>query len=91
MNIHVRRGNDANYVNTCESVAKVNRLNGIHCSVDGCLNANEDCVHHHSNGYIDYFDSVSNSIVAHKTKGWQLVLVKIQKCKEKSILVMQEK
>ena len=29
MNIHVRRGNDANYVNTCESVAKVNRLNGI--------------------------------------------------------------
>ena len=70
MSIHVRRGNDANYVNTCESVAKVNRLNGIHCSVDGCLNANEDCVHHHSNGYIDYFDSVSNSIVAHKTKGY---------------------
>ena len=26
MNIHVCRGNDANYVNTCESVAKVNSL-----------------------------------------------------------------
>lgn len=89
MNIHVRQGNDANYVNTCESVAKVNSLNGIHCPVDDCSNANEDCVHHHSNGYIGYFTAYLIQSLRIKQKG--ITVVKIQKYMEKSILEMQEK
>ena len=89
MNIHVRRGNDANYVNTCESVAKVNSLNGIHCPVDDCSNANEDCVHHHSNAISVILTAYLIQLLCIKQKG--ITVIKIQKCMEKSILEMQEK
>jgi hypothetical protein len=63
-------GNDGLYVNTCESVAKVNSLNGTICPVNNCGNGTHSCVHYTSQGYIGYFDSVSNTIVGTKPKGY---------------------
>ncbi len=70
LDIHMSSGNDGGYVNTCESVAKVNSLNGVNCPVNNCGNSDGSCVHHTSQGYIGYFDSVSNTIVASKPKGY---------------------
>lgn len=68
LNVHVSSGNDGSYVNTCESVAKVNSLNGTQCPVNDCSGG--DCIHHTAQGYIGYFDSVSNTIVGTKPKGY---------------------
>lgn len=65
-------GSDSLYLNTCESVAKVNSLNGQICPVNKCGNSEGNCVHHTSTGYIGYFDSVSNTIVANKPSGYNL-------------------
>lgn len=64
----VARGDDALKLNTCESVAKVNSLNGVQCPVNGC--SGQDCVHHIDGGYIGYYDNVSNTIIADKPEGY---------------------
>ena len=70
LNIHVSTGNDANYLNTCESVAKVNSLNGMQCPVNGCSNSNGKCIHYFNGTYTGYFDSVSNTIIGTKPSGY---------------------
>lgn len=70
LDFHMSSGNDGGYVNTCESVAKVNSLNGVNCPVNNCGNSDGSCVHHTAQGYIGYFDSVSNTIVATRPKGY---------------------
>ncbi len=65
-------GSDALYLNTCESVAKVNSLDGTICPVNGCGNSDGTCIHHNSRGYVGYFDSVSNTVVASKVRGYNL-------------------
>lgn len=70
IDFRVSSGNDGGYVNTCESVAKVNSLNGVQCPVNNCGDTSGNCVHHTSIGYVGYFDSVSNTIVASKPKGY---------------------
>lgn len=70
LNGYVSNGNDSLYANTAESVAKVNSLNGINCPVNDCGNSDGTCMHHTSLGYIGYFDSVTNTIVGEKVKGY---------------------
>ncbi len=65
---HVASGNDNMKLNTCESVAKVNSLNGMQCPVNGCDGTN--CTHHIAGGYIGFYDNVSNTIVGEKTQGY---------------------
>lgn len=65
---HVAVGNDNMKLNTCESVAKVNSLNGMQCPVNGCDGTN--CTHHITDGYIGFYDNVSNTIVGEKTQGY---------------------
>lgn len=65
---HVAGGNDNMKLNTCESVAKVNSLNGMQCPVNGCDGTN--CTHHITDGYIGFYDNVSNTIVGEKTQGY---------------------
>ena len=67
---HISSGNDGLYVNTAESVAKVNSLNGMQCPVQDCGNASETCTHYTGQGYVGYFDSESNTIVGYKVKGY---------------------
>lgn len=67
---HMSLGNDALYVNTAESVAKVNSLDGVDCPVNECEKGNINCTHHTSEGYIGYFDSISNTIVGYKPQGY---------------------
>lgn len=70
MSNNMSDGNDALYVNTAESEAKVNSLNGVDCPVHNCGNSSGDCIHHTSIGYVGYFDSVTNTIIATKPKGY---------------------
>ena len=65
---HVASGNDNMKLNTCESVAKVNSLNGMQCPVNGCDGTH--CTHHITSGYIGFYDNVSNTIVGEKTQGY---------------------
>ena len=65
----IRNGNDGLYVNTAESVATVNSLNGMQCPVDGCGN-NRDCIHKKGDRYVGYFDSISHKIVADPMEGY---------------------
>lgn len=65
---HVASGNDNLKLNTCESVAKVNSLNGMQCPVNGCDGTH--CTHHITGGYIGFYDNVSNTIVGEKTQGY---------------------
>lgn len=68
MDFHISSGNDGGYYNTCESVAKINSMNGTTCPVNKCSGG--DCIHHTVQGYIGYFDSVSNTIVGSKPSGY---------------------
>ena len=63
-------GNDSLYLNTCESVAKVNSLNGVDCPVNDCVDPSGKCVHYTTSGYIGYFDSETNKIVGNKPSGY---------------------
>ncbi len=67
---HIASGNDGLYVNTAESVAKVNSLDGMQCPVNNCGNTAGECSHYTGMGYVGYFDSVSNTIVGSKPKGY---------------------
>ena len=66
--VHVSNGNDALKLNTCESIAKVNSLDGIQCPVNACTS--ENCTHRYGDGYIGYYDNVSNKIVGYKPSGY---------------------
>ncbi len=72
LNFHVSSGSDSGYLNTCESVTKINSLNGTQCPVNDCSNSSGECEHYFNGSYIGYFDSVSNTIVGSKTKGYNL-------------------
>ncbi len=67
---HISTGNDALYVNTAESVAKVNSLDGTQCPVQDCGDTSHTCTHYTGMGYVGYFDSESNTIVGYKPKGY---------------------
>lgn len=70
LDTHMSNGNDGLYVNTCESVAKVNSLDGVICPVNDCGDTTGECIHHTSVGYVGYFDGVSNTIVGSKVAGY---------------------
>jgi hypothetical protein len=70
IDFHVSSGNDSGYLNTCESEAKINSLNGTQCPVNDCPNSSGDCEHYINGSYIGYFDSVTNTIVGEKPKGY---------------------
>lgn len=63
--LQVAHGNDTLAVNTAESVAKTNSLNGISCPVNDCPGG--DCPHHFLNRYVGYYDYTSHKIVARPT------------------------
>lgn len=65
---NIVNGNDAHFVNTAESVAKVNSLNGIQCPVDGC--GGNNCSHHYGDYYLGYYDTISHKIVGSKMEGY---------------------
>ena len=62
-------GDDRMYVNTAESIATVNSLNGIQCPVDGCGNS-PYCPHRYGDHYVGYYDNISHKIVGTKMKGY---------------------
>ncbi len=68
-NNKVSSGNDALTLNTCESVAKVNSLDGYDCPVNDCAKG-EMCTHKVGNYYVGYYDNVSNTIVGNKVSGY---------------------
>ena len=65
----VNSGNDALTLNTCESVTKVNSLDGYDCPVNDCAKG-ELCSHKVGNYYVGYYDNVSNTIVGNKVAGY---------------------
>lgn len=65
----VNIGNDALTLNTCESVAKVNSLDGYDCPVNDCTKG-DLCTHKVGNYYVGYYDNVSNTIVGNKVSGY---------------------
>jgi len=67
MKTSMENGNDSLMANTAESIALVNSSNGLNCPVCG----NEGhCQHWTSEGYIGYFDNISNTIVGEIPKGY---------------------
>ena len=65
------KGDDALMVNTAESVARINSNNGMNCVVNKCAsNSNGQCPHQWGEGYVGYFDNVSNTIVESKPPGY---------------------
>lgn len=70
LDFHISSGNDRNTINTCESVAKVNSLNGMQCPVNDCDDASGECTHYFGGSYIGYFDAKTNTIVADAPKGY---------------------
>lgn len=69
MKYRINHGDDSLAANTAESVARVNSNNGLNCVVDGCGSSGH-CPHWSYNGYIGYFDNISNKIVADRPKGY---------------------
>ncbi len=69
---HIASGNDAFTLNTCESVAKVNSLNGFDCPVNECAKGSL-CTHKVGNYYVGYYDNVKNTIVGEKVIGYNSV------------------
>ena len=65
---NIVNGNDAHFVNTAESIARVNSLNGTQCPVDSCCGTN--CRHYFGDHYIGYYDSISHKIVGEKMEGY---------------------
>lgn len=64
------KGDDALMVNTADSVARINSNNGMNCVVNDCGNSTGVCTHHHDEGYIGYFDNVTNTIVGTLPSGY---------------------
>ncbi len=62
-----KRGNDNLRENTCESVAMVESNNGMNCPLDG---RSDTCPHYTSNGYVSYYDDISNTLVESKPYGY---------------------
>jgi len=65
----MKNGNDGLMVNTAESVAIVNSLNGMQCPVNDCGHG-ENCPHRRGEYYVGYFDAVGNKIVEYPPKGY---------------------
>lgn len=65
----INKGNDALILNTCESVAKANSLDGYDCPVNDCAK-DKLCTHKVGNYYVGYYDNVSNTIVGNKVAGY---------------------
>lgn len=70
LDFHMTSGNDGLYVNTAESTAKVNSMNGVQCPVNNCEKGGINCTHLTKDGYIGYFDSETNTIIGIKPKGY---------------------
>ncbi len=70
LDFNVRSGNDKTYINTCESIAEVNSLNGSQCPVDDCSNSHGTCEHYIMGKYVGYYDITSHKIVGDKMKGY---------------------
>ncbi|MBR2787550.1 MAG: hypothetical protein IKD94_00155 [Erysipelotrichaceae bacterium] len=62
-------GDDKLLVNTAESTAKVNSLNGTNCPVSDCLHG-DSCTHKRGEYYVGYFDSKTHHIVGYAPKGY---------------------
>ncbi|MBP5279545.1 MAG: hypothetical protein J6Z03_03595 [Erysipelotrichaceae bacterium] len=65
---NIVNGNDAHFVNTAESTARVNSLNGMQCPVDG--GGGNNCHHLFGDYYRGYYDSISHKIVGEKMEGY---------------------
>ena len=57
-------GDDSFLVNTADSTARVNSLNGMCCPVSDC-GSSADCVHLKGEYYVGYFDETTHHIVAY--------------------------
>lgn len=62
-------GDDKLLVNTADSTARVNSLNGQFCPVSDC-GSHGDCIHLKGEYYIGYFDSKTHHIVGYAPKGY---------------------
>ena len=62
-------GDDSFLVNTADSTARVNSLNGMNCPVSDCGSAGE-CAHLKGDSYVGYFDETTHHIVAYPPKGY---------------------
>lgn len=62
-------GDDKLYVNTAESTANANSLNGIHCPVSDC-GSSDVCEHFNGEYYVGYFNSVTHKIDGYPMKGY---------------------
>ena len=65
----MRDGNDGMYVNTAESIAVINSLNGVQCPVDGC-GGSAYCTHRRGDHFVGYYDNISHKIVGYKLAGY---------------------
>ncbi|MBR3252410.1 MAG: hypothetical protein IKF80_11955 [Erysipelotrichaceae bacterium] len=65
----MRNGNDGMYVNTAESIAVINSLNGVQCPVDGC-GGSAYCTHRRGDHFVGYYDNISHTIVGYKLAGY---------------------
>ena len=65
----MKNGNDGLYVNTAQSLAIINSLNGAQCPVDGCGHA-VFCTHRKGDRFVGYYEPVSHKIVANPMKGY---------------------
>ncbi len=68
-NDKVGSGNDSLILNTCQSVTKINSLDGYDCPVNDC-GKGLLCTHKVGDYYIGYYDNISNTIVGNKVKGY---------------------
>ncbi len=62
-------GDDSLLVNTADSTARVNSLNGQCCPVSDCGSYGE-CEHFKGQYYVGYYDDVTHHIVAYPKKGY---------------------
>lgn len=63
------KGDDRLLVNTADSTARVNSLNGMNCPVSDCPHG-DSCTHKRGEYYVGYFESVSHHIVGFAPKGY---------------------